>query len=107
MNRIRLKTGPLAFFGAAFVVALIALLPLRLAMGWFDLGSTGLTAREVNGSVWYGNLREASFGGVPLGDLHAGLSPFQLLVGHARIDLSGQGDSARPLHGAIGVSRHS
>ncbi|MEP7004664.1 MAG: type II secretion system protein N [Sphingomonas bacterium] len=107
MNRIRLKTGPLAFFGGAFVVALIALLPLRLAMGWFDLGSTGLTAREVNGSVWYGTLHEASFGGVPLGDLHAGLSPFQLLVGRARINLSGQGDAARPFHGAIGVTRHS
>lgn len=106
MNRIRLKTGPLAFFGAAFVIALIILLPLRLAMGWFDLGSTGLTARQVSGSVWYGSLREASFGGVALGDLHAGLSPFQLLVGRARINLSGQG-SAAPFHGAIGVSRHS
>lgn len=106
MNRIRLKTGPLAFFGAAFVVALIILLPLRLAMGWFDLGNTGLTARQVSGSVWYGNLREASFGGVALGDLHAGLSPFQLLVGRARINLSGQGGAA-PVHGAIGVSRHS
>jgi len=106
MNRIRLKTGPVAFFGAAFVVALIVLLPLRLAMGWFDLGSTGLTARQVSGSVWYGNLREASFGGVALGDLHAGLSPFQLVVGRARINLSGQG-SAPPFHGAIGVSRHS
>jgi len=106
MNRIRLKTGPAAFFGAAFVIALIVLLPLRLAMGWFDLGNTGLTARQVSGSVWHGNLREASFGGVALGDLHAGLSPFQLLVGRARINLSGQGSGA-PLHGAIGVSRHS
>ena len=107
MSRIRLKTGPLAFFGAAFVVALVALLPLRLATGWFDLGNSGLTAREVNGSVWYGNLREASFGGVALGDLHAGLSPIQLLVGRARIDLSGQGGAARPFRGAIGVTRHS
>ncbi|MEO9132762.1 MAG: type II secretion system protein N [Sphingomonas sp.] len=107
MSRVRLKTGPVAFFGATFVLALIALLPLRLAMGWFDLGNTGLTAREVSGSVWYGNLREASFGGVGLGDLHAGLSPFQLLVGRARINLSGQGGAARPFHGAIGVTRHS
>src|SRR3954466_2057613 len=107
MSRIRLTTGPAAIFGAMFIVALIAFLPLRLAMGWFDLGNTGLTAREVSGSVWYGDLREASFGGVALGDLHAGLSPFQLLVGRARIDLSGQGDTVRPFHGAIGVTRHS
>ncbi|MEO7169839.1 MAG: type II secretion system protein N [Sphingomonas sp.] len=108
MRRIRLKTGPRAFFGAVFVVALIALLPLRLAMGWFDLGDTGLTARQVSGSIWYGTLREASFGGVALGDLRAGLSPIQLLVGRARIDLAGPGrGSARPFRGAIGVSRHS
>ena len=56
MNRIRLKTGPAAIFGAIFIVALIALLPLRLAMGWFDLGDTGLTAREVRGSIWSGSL---------------------------------------------------
>ena len=40
MNRIRLKTRPLALFGAAFTVALIALLPLRLAMSWFDITRT-------------------------------------------------------------------
>ena len=108
MNRIRLTTGPAAIFGAMFVVALIVLLPLRLAMGWFDLGDTGLTAREVRGSIWSGSLREASFGGVALGDLHAGLSPFPLLVGRARIDLAGQSAGpARPFRGAISVSRHS
>ncbi|GAA0300562.1 type II secretion system protein N [Sphingomonas oligophenolica] len=108
MSRIRLTTGPVAIFGAIFVLALIALLPLRLAMGWFDLGNTGLAAREVRGSIWSGTLREASFGGVALGDLHAGLSPFQLLVGRARIGLAGQGvGAARLFQGAISVSRHS
>lgn len=108
MKRIRLTTGPRAFFGAALVIALIVFLPLRLAMGWFDLGNTGLTAREVSGSIWYGTLREASFGGVALGDLRARLSPIQLLVGRARIDLAGPGrGTAQPFRGAIGVSRHS
>jgi general secretion pathway protein N len=108
MKRIRLTTGPLAFFGAAFLIALIAFLPLRLAMGWFDLGNTGLTAREVRGSLWFGSLREASFGGVALGDLRARLSPIQLPVGRARIDLTGPGrGSTRPFRGAIGVTRHS
>lgn len=108
MKRIRLTTGPLAFFGAAFLIALIVFLPLRLAMGWFDLGNTGLTAREVRGSLWFGSLHEASFGGVALGDLRARLSPIQLLVGRARIDLAGPGNGTdRPFRGAIGVSRHS
>ena len=108
MNRIRLKTGPLAFFGAVFVVALVDFLPLRLTMGWFALGDTGLAAREVQGSVWAGSMREARFGDVALGDLDAGLSPLRLLLGRARIDLSGQSAAPeRHVHGAIEVSRHS
>jgi general secretion pathway protein N len=108
MNLIRLKTRPVAFFGAAFVIALILFLPMRLAMGWFSLGETGLAAREVQGSVWFGSLSEATFGDVALGDLRARLSPVQLFVGRARVDLASRDDSPdAALRGAIGVSRHS
>ena len=108
MNRIRLTTGPMAFFGAAFVIALILFLPMRLAVGWFGLGETGLAAREVRGTMWSGSLHEASFGDLALGDLGAALSPLQLLLGRARVDLAGHADMpARRVHGAITVSRHS
>ncbi len=108
MRRIRLTTGPGALFLAFFVAALIAFLPLRLALGWFGLAEQGMTAREVTGSIWAGELREARFGQVALGDLSAGVSPLPLLVGRARVDLDGSGvPPAGRLSGAIGVSRHS
>jgi general secretion pathway protein N len=108
MRRFRLKTGPVALFGAVFVVALLVLLPLRLVLGWFDLDRTRLAAREAPGSVWFGGLREAQVGSIALGDLDAGLSPWPLLVGRARIDLASVTASpTRALHGAISASRHS
>lgn len=108
MTRFRLRTGPIALFGAVFAAALIVLLPLRLVLGWFDLDRTGLAAREATGSVWFGHLREAQLGRIALGDLRAGVSPWPLLVGRARVDLATTEErSLRTLTGAISVSRHS
>lgn len=102
--RIRLRTGPAALFGALLVAALIAFLPMRLVLGASGVDAAGLSAREVTGSVWDARLIEARFGTLALGDLDAHLSPLALLVGKARIAVDG---GARPLSGAIGVSRHS
>ncbi len=112
MTRFRLRTGPLALFGAVFVLALIVLLPLRLVLGWFDLDSTRVAAREATGSVWFGGVREAQVGQIALGDLGARLSPFPLAVGRARIDLTGQAtpgadSGVRTIRGAVSVSRHA
>lgn len=108
MTRLRLRTGPVALFGAAFVFALIALLPMRLVLGEFDLDRARVSARAATGSVWSGTLREAQVGHVALGDLDAGLSPWPLLIGRARIDLAGRaGDAARTVHGAVSVSRRA
>lgn len=104
MIRIRLRTGPAALFGAIFVVALIALLPMRLALGWAKLGELGLSARQVRGSVWLGELREANVAGLDFGDLAAHLSPVPLLIGRAHVAMKGEGDA--PLQGVIGLSRH-
>jgi general secretion pathway protein N len=105
MRRIRLRTGPAALFGAIFVVALIALMPMRLALGWAGLGDLGLSARRVRGSVWLGELSEAEAAGLDLGDVAARVSPVPLLIGRARIALKGEGDA--PLQGALRLSRHS
>ncbi|WP_010164272.1 type II secretion system protein N [Sphingomonas sp. PAMC 26617] len=112
MTRFRLRTGPIALFGAVFVLALIVLLPLRLVLGWFDLESSRVAAREATGSVWFGGVREAQVGQIALGDLGARLSPFPLAVGRARIDLTGQAtpgaeSGARTISGAVSVSRHA
>ena len=93
-------------FGTIFAIALIALLPLRLAAGWVGIGDAGLSAREVRGSVWGGRLSEARIASVPLGDLRAGLDPLPLLAGRARVDLERPGDDGDVSRGAIGISRH-
>ncbi len=105
---IALKTRPLALFGAMMLAALIALFPLRLAIGVFGLAEEGLSAREVTGPVWWGGLGEARFGEVALGDVSAGMSPIQLFVGRARIDVEGQEDTPNAtLHGALSFSRNT
>lgn len=103
---IPLKTRPLALFGGMMLVALVALFPLRLAIGLFGLADEGLSAREVTGPVWWGAAGEARYGGVALGDVSAGLSPVQLFVGRARVDVAGrEGTANESLRGAFSFSR--
>ena len=93
-------------FGTIFALALLALLPLRLAVDWVGIGETGLSAREVRGSVWGGTLGEARIASVPLGDLRAGLDPLPLLAGRARVNLERPGEGGEVLKGAISIGRH-
>lgn len=104
--RIRLPLRRTVFFLAALAFALAALLPLRVAIGWFALGGRGLAAREASGSLWLGGLKEAEFGAVQLGDVDARLDLLPLLIGRARLSLS-RDDPEAPFAGAISVSRHS
>lgn len=103
--RFRLPLGRSVLFLAALAFALVALLPLRVAAGWFDLGGRGLSAREASGTLWSGALKEARFGPVPLGDLRARLELLPLLLGRARLSLSRDEAQGR-LDGAVMVSRH-
>jgi general secretion pathway protein N len=93
--KLRLPLGRSAFFLAAFMVALVALLPLRLALEWFGLTDRGLSAREAKGSVWLGALAEAHYGSVPVGDVGAELRTLPLLLGRARVDLARIGPGER------------
>ncbi|WP_156678586.1 type II secretion system protein N [Sphingomonas profundi] len=106
MRRIRLPLRPSLFFLCALLVGLVLLMPLRLVIGWLDLGAGGFAAREARGSVWLGTLAEARFGDAPLGDLSARLAPLPLLVGRARLDLASAGETAGGFAGALTVSRH-
>ena len=102
--RIRLPLGRTLFFTVAFLFALVALLPLRLVLGWLSLDDRGFAAREAKGSIWLGALTEAQLGSVPLGDLQASLRTLPLFVGRARVDLK-RTDEARPLKGSATMSR--
>lgn len=105
--RIGLRTGPAALTGAVFVAALIVMLPMRLALDWLGAERTALAARTVSGTVWSGTLGGARVGAIELGDVHASLSPFALLLGQARIALSSGAADGRQLRGTIAISRHS
>ena len=106
MMRIRLPLGRTLFFVSAFLFALVALLPLRLALDWFALDDRGFAAREAKGSIWLGSLSEAQFGTVALGDLQAQLRTLPLFIGRARVDLE-RVDEARRFKGSATVARHS
>lgn len=103
--RIRLPLGRSLFFVCAFLFALVATLPLRLALDWLQLGERGVAAREAQGSIWLGNLSEAQFGAVALGDLNAQLRTLPLFIGRARVDLERDGE-ADPFEGSATVWRH-
>ncbi len=86
--RIRLPIGRTLLFLGTFALSLLALLPLRLGIDWFGLAEHGLAAREAQGSIWRGALRETQFGTVGLGDVNAGVHAIPLIVGRVRIALT-------------------
>lgn len=69
------------------IVAAIALLPLRIALGLTGLGDQGISAAQVRGIIWRGRLEALMLGNVSLGTVQAAVSPVQLLVGRIRLDL--------------------
>lgn len=79
-----------------FVLALIALLPLRLVLGLSGAGERGLAARSVEGPAWSGRIGELRAGPLPLGTVDAGLKPLPLLVGRGELWLrrAGGADAA-------------
>ena len=102
--RFRLRTKRTILFLGLLLFALVALIPMRLAMGWF--GGADLSAREASGSIWFGTLKEAQFGPVALGDVRARLNVLPLFLGRARLNLSREGPDGS-FEGAVSVSRHS
>lgn len=107
--RFALPIGRWLFFLCALLLALAALVPLRLALGWLQLDAAGLSAREADGSIWLGALREARVAGAPVGDLGAALDPLPLIAGRARVRLAPleRRDGTPSLAGSLSVSRHS
>jgi len=107
--RVRTRTGPAALFGALLLLALLALVPLRLALGVAGADALGLSARRVNGSIWAGSLAEARVGALALGDVDARVSPGALLLGRLTVALDGAGTAegaGRALHGRVTMRRH-
>ena len=70
------------------LVLVIATFPMRLALGLSGATDAGITARDVRGSIWSGELVEARLGALPLGTVRASLSPFALLGGGVELAFS-------------------
>jgi general secretion pathway protein N len=102
--RIRLPLGRSLFLVAAFLFALLALLPLRLAIDRMGFDARGLSARTATGTIWFGALQEARIGPAALGDVEARLNLFPLFLGRARLSVAGSGEGG--IEGAIVATRH-
>jgi general secretion pathway protein N len=105
MRRLPLSRRRALFFLGAFLFALLALFPLRLGLSGLGLDDRGFAAREAEGSLWLGSLREVQLGPVEIGDVTASLRTLPLFIGRARIELERGGETDR-LEGAATVSRH-
>lgn len=78
-------------FIGAFIAALVLIFPLRVALG---MAGAPIQASFVGGFVWGGRLVDARLGGLSLGNLQAGLSPLDLLLGRMRFWVNGRFDGA-------------
>lgn len=87
-ERALTRRGWLALAGLT-VAGLLALLPLRLAIGL--AAPETVTARSIEGSVWGGRIGDLRIGPLPLGTLDAGLKPWPLLLGRAEFALMRDG----------------
>lgn len=90
-----------------FLGALVLTLPMRLALGAFGLDKAGMAARDMSGSVWMGRIEALKVANVDVGTVAAGLSPVQLPIGRARMNLGRRMGRPDDLKGAISLSASS
>ena len=84
------------------VLALIALLPLRIALGAADLEQLGLTARKVTGTIWSGQIGGLALNRQALGNFNVRLEPLPLLAGRASMRFDRiEDDLQGPLSGLL------
>lgn len=109
MTRLWLPFGRRVLVLIVLLAALAVLFPMRLALSLLDLDRIGVSARSVSGSIWSSRLDDVAAAGIPIGTVEARLSPLQLLLGRARIDVKRPADAAGagPLSGAVTVSRNA
>lgn len=89
------------------LIAVTAMLPLRLALDWSDLDRMGVTARQVAGTIWYGRIGEMHVRSQPLGTMEVALDPASLLIGQLSMTFKRMDSTEGPLEGRLvaGFSR--
>lgn len=83
------------------LVGLIALFPLRLALDIAAGPHSLLAARQVEGSIWSGQIGEAMLGDERLGSFDVAAHPLPLLIGSVRADFERVGGLDGPLSGTV------
>ena len=87
------------WFGALLLLSLLALVPLRVALG--GLVDQGFTARQVAGTVWYGRIGELSLRARRLGTFEVRLDPGPLLIGAVNLGFHRMDDPNGNLDGTF------
>ncbi len=87
---------------ALLLLALIALFPLRIALGLSHVERMGLTARAVAGPIWSGAIGDLSLRDQALGSFAVGLDPIASLSG-ATLDFDRLESAEGPLSGSLRV----
>lgn len=101
------KTLLILVFLIALPFALLAFLPLSLALRWAKPERVGFSATMASGTIWNGRVTDARISNVFLGDAGMTIQPLSLLAGRPKIgfrltggDVSGDGSVAPRIDGA-------
>ena len=102
MTRLWLPVRRWVFLGLMTLVLLVALIPLRVGAALVGLDRLGVSARQMTGFVWAGQLVDGRVGALPLGRVNVGLNPLALLIGQGRLHFTGRPRATAP--GETGLS---
>jgi hypothetical protein len=83
------------------LIALVLLMPLRVALPASDLQRMGLSARQVAGTIWYGRIGDLMLGRQLLGTFDVRLDPAALLLGRVAMPFERLGATEGPLTGVL------
>ncbi|HEX7855981.1 MAG TPA: type II secretion system protein N [Sphingobium sp.] len=85
----------------AFLLALVAAMPLRILFVLAGAEKFEIAARSIGGPVWWGVAEDLQAGPVRIGTVDVKLSPLQLLLGRARFDISRKKGLPDDIKGAL------
>jgi general secretion pathway protein N len=83
------------------LIALLLLLPLRVALSAADLQQLGMSARQVGGTIWQGRIGELMLGRQLLGTFDVRLDPGALLLGRIAMPFERLDQVQGPLTGVL------
>ena len=89
----------LYWFGGILAIGLLALVPLRMALG--GLEQQGFTARQVAGTIWEGRIGELNFRSRRLGTFAVAVEPLALLTGTVKLGFDRLDDPQGILKGTL------